>query len=171
MIQLLSVYSIGEILVFIVILALAVKGVVTFGDWGIERLRRLFNKESQRETDRQQIDKLVENQKDMNEKIERLLNDKNQIDSLISQQNQLTDIVDKITQKIDILIDSDKDAIKSFITDKHHYHCFERGWIDDYSLDCIQRRYSHYREEGGNSFIADLMQEIKELPKQRPPQN
>ena len=63
MIQLLNTYSIGEIFIFVVILALAVKGVVTFGDWGIERLRRLFNKENQRETDRQQIDKLVENQR------------------------------------------------------------------------------------------------------------
>ena len=168
MIQLLNTYSIGEIFIFVVILALAVKGVVTFGDWGIERLRRLFNKENQRETDRQQIDKLVENQRATNEKIEQLLNDKTQINSLVTQQAQLTDTVDKITQKIDILISSDKDAIKSFVTDKHHYHCFDKGWIDDYSLDCIQRRYSHYKEEGGNSFIADLMQEIKELPKQPP---
>jgi hypothetical protein len=65
-------------------------------------------------------------------------------------------------------VDSDKDDIKAFITDKHHYFCYERKWIDDYSMDCIERRYSHYKDEGGNSFIATLMDELKALPKQSP---
>ena len=37
-------------------------------------------------------------------------------------------------------------------------------WIDDYSLDCIERRYKHYIDEGGNSFIGQLMIEIRKLP-------
>ena len=41
-------------------------------------------------------------------------------------------------------------------------------WIDDYSLDCIERRYKHYIDEGGNSFIGQLMIEIRKLPHQPP---
>ena len=43
--------------------------------------------------------------------------------------------------------------------------CYEKRQIDDYSLDCLEKRYTHYVEEGGNSFIHDLMEDIRALPK------
>ena len=64
-----------------------------------------------------------------------------------------------------ILLASDKDDIKSWITEKHHYFCYEKKVIDDYSLDCIEKRYQHYVDEGGNSYVATLMREIRALPK------
>ena len=67
-----------------------------------------------------------------------------------------------------MLIDSDKDAIKSYITQKHHFFCYEQGWIDDFSLDCIERRYQHYKEEGGNTFIDGFMGQLRQLPKGSP---
>lgn len=146
MAQLLATYSIAEILLFIILLAIAIKGVVTFWDWGWERLKKVFHKESQQENDRDKLNRVAEQQ-------EKLFND-----------------IQELNRKISILVDSDKDDIKAFITDKHHYFCYERKWIDDYSMDCIERRYSHYKDEGGNSFIATLMDELQELPKQ-PPQS
>lgn len=56
-----------------------------------------------------------------------------------------------------MLIDSDRDDIKSYITREHHYFCYQKGWIDDFSLDCCERRYKHYSDEGGNSFIGQFM--------------
>lgn len=144
MIQLLTTYPLGEILSLIVILALAIKGVVSFWDWAYERLKKIFKKENQQETDREKIDKLIQQQVELNEKIKTL------------------------TTKINILVDSDKDDIKSFITDKHHYFVYEKKWIDDHSLDCIEKRYKHYTDEGGNSFIATLISEVRALPKQPP---
>lgn len=144
MAQLLATYSIAEILLFIILLAIAIKGVVTFWDWGWERLKKVFHKESQQENDRDKLNRVAEQQ-------EKLFND-----------------IQELNRKISILVDSDKDDIKAFITDKHHYFCYERKWIDDYSMDCIERRYSHYKDEGGNSFIATLMDELQELPKQSP---
>jgi hypothetical protein len=47
---------------------------------------------------------------------------------------------------LELLTNSDKDAIKSFITKEHHYFCYKLGYIDDYSMDAIERRYSHYKE-------------------------
>ena len=58
--------------------------------------------------------------------------------------DEINSSIKDLTKKIDILIDSDKDAIKAYITKEHHYFCYERGWIDDYSLDCIEKRYEHY---------------------------
>ena len=58
-----------------------------------------------------------------------------------------------------------KDDIKSWLVEKHHYFCYEKGYIDDYSLDCMERRYRHYADEGGNSYAATLMAEVRALPK------
>lgn len=70
--------------------------------------------------------------------------------------------------KIDMLIESDKDDIKSYITREHHYFCYKIGWIDDFSLDCIEKRYKHYTDEGGNTFIGGFMEELRALPKSNP---
>lgn len=71
----------------------------------------------------------------------------------------------KLINKIDQLTNSDKDAIKSYITEKHHFFVYKQGWIDDYSLDCLERRFEHYRKEGGNSFIEQEMNDLRALPR------
>jgi hypothetical protein len=32
----------------------------------------------------------------------------------------------------------------------------------------LEKRYQHYAEEGGNSFIENFMNELRALPKQQP---
>ena len=44
--ELLTTYSIEEILIFLVVLAIAIKGVITFFDWAKDRLKRMFDKEN-----------------------------------------------------------------------------------------------------------------------------
>ena len=144
MIKLIETYSLSEIIIFLVTFALAVKGIVAFWDWTIERLRKVLKKENQKEKDREIIKKLVQ------------------------QQDEFEKTLNNITDKINLLIQSDKDDIKSYITKEHHFFCYEKKWIDDYSLDCIEKRYNHYQQEGGNSFIKELMNELRNLPKQSP---
>ena len=43
--DLLANYSVNEIIIFIITLALAIKGCVSFFDWVMDRLRKVFNKE------------------------------------------------------------------------------------------------------------------------------
>lgn len=141
MLELLTTYSIVEIISFLVITAGALKGFVSFWDWATARLKQVFKKENQRESDSEQIKKLTEQQKVTDKKIEKIIN------------------------AIDLLTQSDKDDIKAWITEKHHYFCYEKQQIDDYSLDCIEKRYNHYKDEGGNSFIDDLMSDLRSLKK------
>lgn len=90
----------------------------------------------------------------------------------LKENQETTDTVLKeLSTKIDMLIDSDKDAIKSYITKEHHYYCYQLGWIDDFSLDCLERRYQHYTDYKGNSFISGLMEELRNLPNQNPWKN
>lgn len=89
--------------------------------------------------------------------------------SELKNSQQTTDeILKNLSAKIDLLIDSDKDDIKSYITREHHYFCYKLGYIDDFSLDCIEKRFKHYSDEGGNSFIENFMKDLRALPIQSP---
>ncbi len=126
---------------FIIILAIAIKEFVQFKDWVKTRTTQAV-KQSQQPAQLKQITEHHEEQ----------IN------------NIQTDIKD-IKDSINLLIESDKDDIKQSLTKDHHYFCYKLKSIDDYSLDCMERRYSHYTEEGGNSFVETLMNEVRALPR------
>lgn len=148
MIDLLNSYQPKDILIFIVVLALAVKGVITFYEWAHTKLKAAFGKEISDETSK----------KDMEEKI-------SNTDKTIG---ELKESIETLTKQIDTLVQSDREDIKSFLTRQHHHYCYKQGWIDDYSLECCEKRYKYYTEEGGNSFIAGFMDELRALPKLPP---
>lgn len=145
LIELLSTYSVGEILIFIVLLALAFKGVVDFYDWAKKKIRDRMGEITDGETEKDTI--------------------KNNIDELFKMQRAQKESIDKLTESVNLLIQSDKDDIKAWITEKHHYYCYQLKYIDDFSLDCIEKRYAHYKKEGGNSFVEDLMRDLRSLRK------
>lgn len=155
MLELLSAYNLSEIIIFTVMLAAAIKSVTTFWDWAKDRLRKMFKKENQAETWKNQIESRLDKYDEA-------------IGKVAENQEKYNELIEKIENKVDILIGSDKDDIKSWITKEHHYFCYQVKWIDDYSLDCIEKRFGHYQDEGGNSFIEELMAEIRALPKVPP---
>lgn len=83
--------------------------------------------------------------------------------ALLSKNNEQDAIIKALQESIQLLIDSDKDAIKAWITHCHH-ELVKQGWVDDYTLQCIEARFGHYQKEHGNSFVEDLMKEIRALP-------
>ena len=148
MTELITNYSWSEIVLFVIAFSAAIKGVVTFWDWGKDRLKKVYDKEDKIEEIKGLI---VENTKQMNE--------------FSNIQSQTIDEIQHLKENIASLTASDKDDIKAWITEKHHHFCYDVKYIDDYSLDCIEKRYAHYVDEGGNSFISTLMEEIRNLPK------
>ena len=155
MIELLQKYSPSDILMFTILLALAVKSLISFFDWAYERFQRVFNKEYSKLNKQQELEKRLQRGDEM-------------MKTLQANQQMTDKVLQNLSAKIDMLIDSDKDAIKSYITKQHHYFCYQVGWIDDFSLDCLEKRYGHYADEGGNSFIEGFMEELRALPKQPP---
>jgi hypothetical protein len=153
--ELVETYSIQDFLLFLITFALGVKGLISFYDWGYERLKKMFNKE----TGKEQKISSIQNEMDKYKK---------SCEVLEKEQEQLKNNLKDLNGKLDLLIASDKDEIKSFITREHHYFCYQKKWIDDYSMDCIEKRFEHYRAEKGNSFIEELMNELRELPKKSP---
>ena len=141
MIQLFTNYTVSEIIIFFFVLILAIKKLVDFIDWYKKRTRQAVEEADKPAQLEQAIDK-----------------HEHQLSEIKS---QLSDI----KQSINLLIESDKDDIKQSITKEHHYFCYKLGSIDDYSLDCLERRYSHYTDEGGNSFVKTLMEQVRMLPR------
>lgn len=143
--NLLSTYSLEQILVFIIMLSLAIKGGVDFYDW----VKKRFNTTIiDRENQNKKKEEITEN-----------------IDKLFEMQKEQSAAIDKLTKSVDLLLRSDRDDIKAWITQQHHHYCYELKYIDDFSLDCIEKRYAHYKAEGGNSFIEDLMTDLRSLKK------
>lgn len=141
LIQLLKQFDITTFLTFVIVLALAAKGIIVFFDWAKERLMKMFNKQTKKQ---RQIEQLRQQEKSIKE---------------------LKSNMESIQSKMNLLIESDKDDIKAWITEKHHFYCYQQKYIDDYTLDCLEKRFSHYEVEGGNSFVHNLMEELRALPK------
>lgn len=150
--ELLNTFSVEQILLFIVLLAAAFKGVVSWIDWAKDKGNKIFEGKHKKITLQKSVENLTKAQEAM----------KCDIDAC---QLQLKETINEIKKSIDLLTESDKDDIKSYITREHHYFCYVLGYIDDYNLDCLERRFKHYEREGGNSFVSDLMKDIRALPK------
>lgn len=159
MLELLQSYSLTEIVTFVIIFCLAIKEAIGFYDWGKARLQQSYSKDFEAKEDKSSI------QGEISELKEEYHNKSKEFDEEFIKLNKQ---IDDISSTMKMLVKSDKDDIKAYITEKHHYFCYEKKWIDDYSLDCIERRYSHYIRENGNSFAEDLMKELRKLPKQPP---
>lgn len=155
--ELFETYSIVEMIVFLVLAAVAVKSVIEFFDWSRKRLKDIFDKEYNACQQQAEIDRQFA---DVNIKIK----------DLEQAQTNIAEKLDDVNKNINLLIASDMDDIKMDLTKEHHYYCYEQKWIDDYSLECCQKRFNHYKNEGGNSFIAKFIAELEALPK-HPPTN
>lgn len=136
MLELLASYSLGQILIFIVIFALALKEFFNVFDFFKARVKLWLTGEQEKE--------------------------KNSI-SL----KQLAEKMDKITTRLELLTESDKDDIKSWIVEKRNYYvAHPEEKIDNFLMDTIEKRYQHYKDEGGNSYISNMMEELRKMAKE-----
>ena len=71
--------------------------------------------------------------------------------------------MDGMEGQLKILTDSDMHDIKGWIVEKHHT-LIKKGWVDDFTMDTIEKRYSDYKKEGGNTYVHTLVEELRTLP-------
>ena len=102
--ELLEAYSISEIIIFIVLLAGAVKWIVTMWDWGKSRLQQGFQKEFKQDVCDQAITKQLG-------EISKQLSDMH----ITHKQDQakINDRIKELNATINTLMASDRDDIKS----------------------------------------------------------
>lgn len=117
--------------------------------WREERDRRL----------NQQIEE--QNQEQANQAA---LNEVNETLLLILE--KITAIENRLTNaeiRLDKLTESDMHDIKAWIVEQYHKFYIGQGWIDAFSAETIDRRYEDYKDEGGNSYIDNLISQLHTL--------
>ena len=163
MTELLENFSLSQIVFYAIILFIALKELVDFVSWWLEKYRDRFDISYNKKRDKEILE-------------ERLSGYDSQINNLLNQVQKLDIKLDKIDRnfnssiesiqgQVSLLIDSDKNDIKSWMVEKHH-DFMVKGQIDDYSMNVIELRFQNYREEGGNSYVKSLVEDLRKLNKQ-----
>ena len=158
MLELLKAYSVEQILIFCVMLLFAIKSAVDLAEWMYEKYTKKFNKDYS----------VLEKEEDTEEKYNEL---KNQLDTLMSEFHGFSQRMENKMENIDSqliqLAQSDMHDIKSWMVEKHH-QLIEAGWVDDFTMDTIEKRFDDYKKENGNSYVEGLVNEIRALPHHPP---
>ena len=152
MAELLSQYTIPQIILFIAALIFIVKGVQDTIDFFKNKYNQKFNKDYDAKTKEIRLEEFYEMAGEQHKEV-------------MTEMEKVSESVDHLSKRIDKLTESDMHDIKQFIVREYHYFVEQKKWIDDYSLDTILLRYADYKQEGGNSYIEMLIDEIKKLPK------
>lgn len=161
MIELLSTLTLTQVFIYIVLILVALKECLTLYDFFKKRIDKKYNDDNK---ENEQVEQILGELKALREEIQ---TQKEEYDVLKS---NIYDFKKHYESKenereatLKLLIKSDRDAIKSFIVKEYH-HFIDKQWIDDFSLDTIEKRFTHYKEEGGNSYICNLMKDLRDLP-------
>lgn len=159
--DLLSSLSVTQIILIIFMIAVATKEVINLIDFFRNKIKSSSNKEQQEKDEKkdilEQIEKIhtsvVKNEEECKKIASQLVEFKIETMDMFSHQQQT----------LNSLVQSDIDDIKSYIVKQYHFF-MAQGWIDDFSMDTIEKRYSHYEREGGNSYVKSLVEKLRQLP-------
>lgn len=77
---------------------------------------------------------------------------------------ELIERVGIIEKQLAVLLESDKSRIKGEIL-RYHQECMKNGQIDHRTYEYLHQQYAAYKQEGGNSFVDGLMEDIDHLKK------
>ena len=90
-----------------------------------------------------------------------------QLESYGMKHDQIDSKIDTLHDNMNMMIESDKENNRSFIT-LEYYNAIDKGYIPVYVLQAVECRYERYLQENGDSFIANLMEEMRKLPHEPP---
>lgn len=77
--------------------------------------------------------------------------------------NDINRRIGALEKKTNLLLDSDKEGIKSFIIDKY-FKAVEDKYISIHTLERVEKRYDKYLKENGNTYVGKLMASLRKMP-------
>lgn len=163
MLDLLAEYSEVQILTFVILLTLAVKGAWDLVDFFKNKYKEKFNKDHEKLKKQEDMETqfcITKNQH--KETLEICQNFDKKLDMIVETMDKKFDELDT---KIDQMGENDKHSIKQIIVKDYHYFVEKQGWIDDFSLDSILLLFEDYKKLGGNSYVSSLVDALKALPR------
>lgn len=167
MLDLLAAFSVHQIIVYTIMLALAIKSGVDFFGWVKDKYQAKFNKDYKAKKDTEILFEYYDKCREQHQESMQCYKELNKkLDDLTENINQK---VGNFEAQVSQLVDSDRNDIKSWIVEKHH-ELIKKTWVDDFTMDTIEKRFADYVAEGGNSYVEGLMKELRALP-HIPPKN
>lgn len=109
--------------------------------------------------------KQINKKAELNNKLDKILTD---IEEVKEKQQEFSEKMASMEAKILTLTNSDIHDIKAWIVEQYHKFYIEKKWIDVFHLETLDKRYEDYVEEGGNSYIAELVKRLHSLPTSPP---
>lgn len=94
-------------------------------------------------------------------------NERDTIANLTTTLDSVSQQVKDIDKKINVLQASDKDSIKSWIVALYHKYKENPKEFGAMQMDLLERRYGHYKDQGGNSYIDQLMEDLRTIYKEK----
>ena len=94
----------------------------------------------------------------------------NQNDTIANLTTTLNSVLQQtkdIDKKVNMLKESDKVAIKSWIVTLYHKYKENPKELGAMQMDLLERRYGHYKDQGGNSYIDQLMEDLRTIYKEK----
>ena len=135
MLNLFNQYSLEEIIIFVILLLFALKELF--------QLKDFFSGRMQLAVEKQQI-----------------------IDKYDKVIQEVITKIDHIEDRLKLLTESDKDDIKSWLIERRDFYRENPDLpISTYMMDTIEKRYCIYKKEGGNSFVDEIMTELRDRAK------
>jgi hypothetical protein len=185
MVELLTTLSLTQIIIIGFLILVAVKEVLSIWEFFHKKIKGAFNQEASEkeliETIHNKAMKLETELREQrardiafNEKLQFLEEDAKQRKAFdmerhnqnLEFQKECTERLNKQQEILTLLTESDRDDIKSWIVQQYHHFYEEQGWIDDFSMDSLEKRYACYQQEGGNSYITGMVKQLRTLPRQ-----
>lgn len=161
MLELLSTLTLTQIIIYSFLILVSIKEILTLRDFFKNRVDKKYDNEN---SNRKQTEEIFEEIKTLKEEIQNQKKDYVLLTSNLEDFKSYWKSKDEEQQKIlKLLVESDREAIRSDIVKEYHYF-MKREWIDDFSLDTLEKRFAFYQEEGGNSYICNIMEDLRELP-------
>jgi len=161
MLEFFKTYSPNEIIVYGIMFCFAIKGIIDFAGWVNEKYEKKFKKDHEALNKQEDLEKYyIVSQKQYEESKQFYQKLDQKIDLITKTTKEKVEIIESQLAR---LTESDKHDIKGWIVEKHHA-LIKKGWVDDFTMDTLERRYSDYVAEKGNSYVAGLMTELRALP-------
>ena len=145
-------YSVGELIILVVLIAFILKTLNEVGEYFYKRLKSYFGIQNDKEKWQTGV-------------IDSLQIIKQDIQTLREQNDQTHSKQKEMEESIALIQERLQENTRSYLIDAHHKFCYEVHAIDELSLQAMERRYLYYKTAGGNSFVDNLMDEVRNLPK------
>jgi septal ring factor EnvC (AmiA/AmiB activator) len=171
--------KVGSIVIVIGIIVLIVstiyKGRQRYDKLLEDMVQRRIKKEEEDKEEEEQVAHICNTLNKLSDDIEKLSVRIDDIDKRLSNSEDFVSNTDRMINCIqrelnvqkrntELLIDSDKENIKSLLL-SHYYRWTKAGKIDLYTLNTLEEKFKKYKKENGNTFVEDLMKQMRSLPK------